>query len=201
MNTDIPYSVWQPLSVDAVARLFANAPFGWGLAGGYAVEQFLGAPIRTHSDIDIVVFRDDQRHLQRWLSIWKLYAADPPGTLRPWLRGEVLAAPIHDIWGHQRDAEAWELQIMLVDIAGGDWVSRRSAQIRGARDTLLVAYNGIPCVRIEVQLLYKARGARPKDQIDFMACLPRLDSAAKQWLTDALCVLYPDSHPWLAALV
>jgi hypothetical protein len=147
-----------------------------------------------------VVFRDDQGHLQRWLSAWRLYAADPPGTLRSWLDSEYLAPPIHDIWGHQRDVAAWQLQIMLVDIAGDEWISRHNPQIRGPRDTLLVSYNGIPCVRIEVQLLYKARGARPKDQADFAACLPRLDPLAKQWLIDGIHSRYPDGHPWLAAL-
>jgi hypothetical protein len=200
MNTGIPYSVWQPLPLDEVTRLFTNAPFCWGLAGGYAVEQFLGMAIRAHSDIDIMVFRDEQDYLQRWLVAWQLYAADPPGTLRPWLDGEYLAAPIHDIWSHQHDVAAWQLQIMLVDIAGDEWVSRRSAQIRGRRDTLLVDYNGMPCVRIEVQLLYKARGMRLKDQSDFAACLPRLDPAARQWLSDGLHALYPGGHPWLAAL-
>jgi hypothetical protein len=73
--------------------------------------------------------------------------------------------------------------------------SRRSAQIRGPRDTLLVDYNGIPCVRIEVQLLYKARATLPKDQSDFAACLPRLDPAARQWPIDGLRVLYPGGHP------
>jgi hypothetical protein len=200
MNTEIPYSVWHPLSVADVMHLFANVPFRWGLAGGYAVEQFLGMAIRAHSDIDIVIFRDDQLHLQRWLSAWQLYAADPAGMLRLWTQDEYLPAPIHDIWGHERDTAAWQLQIMLADVAGDDWVSRSSPQIRGARDMLLVTYNGIPCVRVEVQLLYKARGNRPKDRADFAACLPRLSLAAKQWLKDGLHVLYPDGHPWFAAL-
>ena len=57
----IPYETWQPLSVAEAVALFADAPFGWGLAGGYAVEQFLGRAIRPHADIDIGVFRDQQR--------------------------------------------------------------------------------------------------------------------------------------------
>lgn len=98
MLAEIPYSSWMPLSVDAVRRLFASAPFAWGLAGGYAVEQFLGTHIRTHDDIDIIVFRDDQGQVQRWLSDWRLYAADPPGTLRLWNADEYLERGIHDVW-------------------------------------------------------------------------------------------------------
>jgi hypothetical protein len=81
-----------------------------------------------------------------------------------------------------------------------EWISRRGSKIRDPHDTLLVDYNGLPCVRIEVQLLYKARGARPKDQTDFAACLSQLDPLAKQWFIDELTVLCSDGHPWLPAL-
>src|SRR5690349_12990359 len=110
-----PYTRWEPLSVAEVAALFRDAPFRWGLAGGYAVEQFLGTPIRPHDDIDIAVFRDDQAQLYQWLGEWRLFAADPPGTLRPWSEGEWLPAGIHDIWAHLRTARAWQLQVMLID--------------------------------------------------------------------------------------
>ena len=59
-----PYETWKSLSVAEVQLLFREAPFPWGLAGGYAIEQFLGASIREHGDIDIIVFRDDQQHLR-----------------------------------------------------------------------------------------------------------------------------------------
>jgi len=200
MTIDIPYNTWQPLAVIDVVQLFARAPFTWGLGGGYAVEQFLGTAIRAHDDIDIVVFRDEQLRLQSWLVGWQLYAADPPGTLRPWLADEYLPIGIHDLWGHRRDAHAWQLQIMLAEVAGDEWFSRRDHRIRGQRDDLLVAYDGIPCVRIEVQLLYKARHLRPKDERDFRACLPRLYPEAKGWLADQLRQMHPDGHPWLPSL-
>ncbi len=114
----VPYTRWNPLSVAEVAALFRDAPFRWGLAGGYAVEQFLGTSIRAHDDIDIVVFRDDQDRLYQWLGEWCLFAADPPGTLRPWNRGEWLAPGIHDIWAHQRTAHAWQFQIMFIEMDG-----------------------------------------------------------------------------------
>jgi hypothetical protein len=73
-----PYTLWSPLAVNEVEHLFRNAPFAWGLAGGYAIEQFLGTSIRPHGDIDVVVFREDQRQLYDWLNEWQLFAADPP---------------------------------------------------------------------------------------------------------------------------
>jgi hypothetical protein len=200
MKIDIPYDKWEPLSVAQIVQLFARAPFTWGLAGGYAVEQFVGTPIREHSDIDVVVFRDQQYYLRHWLTNWRLYAADPPGTLRPWRADEYLPYGIHDIWGHRSDTQAWQLQIMLAEIEGDEWFSRRSRLIRGQRTELLVAYHGIPCVRIEVQLLYKARNPRPKDDLDFQVCLPLLDSEAKQWLKDHLRLLHPEGHSWLTFL-
>jgi hypothetical protein len=195
-----PYSLWKPLSVVEVTHLFRDAPFTWSVAGGYAVEQFLGKPIRPHDDIDIVVFRDDQRQLYRWLSDWQLFAADPPGTLRLWRAAEWLAFGIHDIWAHRTDADAWQLQVMLLEADGDEWFSRRHSMIRGLRQDVLVNYHHIPSVRIEVQLMYKAKGNRPKDQLDFQACLPLLTADAKAWLKQSLYYEHPNGHPWLSAL-
>lgn len=192
-----PYHHWNPLSVAEVQRLFHNAPFDWGLAGGYAVAQFLGTAIRAHDDIDIVVFRDDQHGLHQWLVEWRLYAADPPGTLRPWNASEWLTTGIHDIWGYHANAQAWQLQIMLAETDGDQWVSRRHPLIRGRRNDLIVDYRHVPCVRIEIQLLYKAKGDRPKDRLDFHACLPLLTPDAKQWLNQALRLAHPAGHAWL----
>lgn len=196
----IPYDRWQPLSVADVAALFAGAPFSWGLGGGYAVELFLGRAIRAHGDIDVVVFHDQQRRAQRWLAGWELHAADPPGTLRPWAGGEQLPAHIHDIWGHRAGAQAWEMQLMLADASSTEWLHRHNHSVRGPRAELLVPYGGLPCVRIEVQLLYKAKSRRAKDTLDFEACLPLLDTAARSWLRAALQLNYA-SHPWLAYLL
>lgn len=197
---DIPYSHWQPLSIEEVTQIFTNAPFTWGLAGGYAVEQFLGAPLREHDDIDIVVYRDEQLHAQRWLAGWRLYAADPPRALRPWLTGESLSYGIHDVWGHRIGTQAWQLQIMLAESEGQEWFSRRNPLIRGRRKDLVVVYNGVPCVRIEVQLLYKTRNSRPKDELDFRACLPFMSASAKRWLLAQLWLLHPDGHVWIDSL-
>ncbi len=178
---EIPYSNWQPLSVREMTQLFVGAPFLWGLAGGYAVEQFVGKRFRDHGDIDVIVFRDQQIDVQRWLSDWHLYAADPSGSLRPWAESEYSPYGIHDIWGHT-GIQAWQLQIMLTEGEGAGCFSKRSRLNDGQRGDLIVAYRSVPCIRIEVRLLYKSKNPRSKDDLDFQTCLPlmglehRLDS-------------------------
>ena len=201
MEIGIPYDQWIPLSVENVVTTYANAPFKWCLAGGYAIEQFLGSSIRSHSDIDIVIYRDEQLGVQAWLNNWKLYAADPHGTLRLWNKEEYLGYGIHDIWGHQVGSQAWQLQIMLVEVEGDQWFSRHNPIIRGRREDLIAVYNGIPCVRIEIQLLYKAKNHRPKDNQDFHACLPNMSLEARRWLAQKLLLLHPQGHDWLKALL
>jgi hypothetical protein len=201
MKSMIPISQWQPISVDEVWQIFTGAPFAWGLAGGYAMEQFLGRSIREHGDIDIVVFRDDQLKLQRWLTDWRLYAVDPPKHLRRWHADEYLAFGIHDIWCHKEGASSWQVQVMLAEVDGREWFSRRNPRVRGKREDLFATYNGISCVRVEVLLLYKSRDIRQKDTLDFQACLPFMGEEARVWLADQLSLCYPQGHGWLGSLL
>jgi hypothetical protein len=195
--SQIPYHRWQPLSIAEVTHVFEGAPFVWGLAGGYAIEQFIGRSIRDHSDIDVLVCRDNQLELQTWLDKdWTLYAADPPGSLRLWKRAEYLPQGIHDIWAHRTQCQSWQMQLMLMEVAENRWFSRRNHLIGGDRADLIVLYGGIPCVRVEVQLLFKSKDRRPKDLADFHACLPKMTEDAKEWLFNQLHVLYPEGHPW-----
>ena len=200
MAAPIPDHRWQPLSVAETDALFADAPFDWAFGGGYAVEHFVGHGFRQHEDVDIILFRDQQLAAQRWLAGWQLYAADPPGTLRPWLSDEFLQFGVHDIWAHRPDSDAWQFQFLVCETADGDWFFRKNAQIRGRRHELIQAYSGKPCVRIEVQLFYKSRGTRAKDELDFQTCLPLLAPEAKRWLRHAIALNFPEGHAWLAQL-
>ena len=51
----------------------------------------------------------------------------------------------------------------------------------------------------EVVLLFKAKVVRPKDELDFAAVLPHLDSNRRSWLRDALTLVHP-GHAWLESL-
>ena len=43
----------------------------WFVAGGWAIDLFLGRETRNHQDIDIAIFREDQFELRRHLANWK----------------------------------------------------------------------------------------------------------------------------------
>jgi hypothetical protein len=183
---------WDPLSPPEVAALFdGHGP--WWLAGGYAIERFVGRTLRPHGDIDVLVLRRDQLRVQEALADWEWWAADPPGTLRPWLPDEVLEPQIHDIWCRPGADEPWRVQVMLDESEGPEWVSRRDPRVR--RADFWWDSNGIPCVRPEILLFYKAKDTRPKDEVDFAATLPLLDEESLRWLRSAVRDTYGTGQP------
>lgn len=200
MPQPFPDEQWTPLTLDEAVACFDGAPFAWCIAGGYALECFLGRTIRSHDDLDVVVFRYEQLAARAWLKEWHLYAADPPGTLRPWPVDEFLPEGIHDIWGHTTGAQGWQMQLLLAEVEGDAWYSRRDPRVRGPRADMMTEYDGIPCLRPEVQLFYKARMLRPKDEVDLQACLPSLPDTARQWLRQSIVTACAADHPWLERL-
>lgn len=184
---------WEPATPAEVASLFSHCSVPWWIAGGYAIEFAIGHPIRAHDDIDILLLRPDQLVVQQILAGWEWWAADPPGTLRPWLPGETLPPDVHDIWCRPAADEPWRIQFMLDECVGTQWVSRRDANLRRPVAELgRVNVDGIPYLTPDIQLFYKSRQRRPKDEIDFAAVLPVLTKAEQDWLADAL----PAGHPW-----
>jgi hypothetical protein len=54
-------------------------------------------------------------------------------------------------------------------------------------------------LRPDVQLLYKAKYHRPKDNGDFENALPLMSEKQRRWLREALQQVHP-ADPWLARL-
>jgi hypothetical protein len=170
---------------------------------GYAIELAARRPIRGHVDIDVLMLRRDQLAVQQVLPGWQWQAADPPGSLRPWQPGERLQVGVHDIWCRPDPSGPWQIQVMLDESSGNDWVSRRDERVRRPITSIgLVTADGIPYLAPEIQLFYKAEnGRRPKDETDFAAALPVLTQAQRQWLSNALSLAYGPRHPWRARLL
>jgi len=89
---------------------------------------------------------------------------------------------------------------MVIDTSRDEWIFRRTALIRGSLSTLgRVSKDGIPYLAPEIQLLYKAKGLRPKDEADFARTLPALDEKSRHWLAQSLALVHP-GHAWLTKL-
>lgn len=200
MRLNDGFDNWMPLSLDDVMALFRDASFLWWIAGGWCIDLFVGRQTRPHADTDVQLLRRDSLAVQDLLRGWEVYAADPPGTLRTWEYGEALERDIHDIWCRRSGPAPWALQLNLVDTDGDTWLYRRDQRIRrplseiGLRDAA-----GRPYLAPEIQLLYKAKGLRPKDWADFLVAAPLLPATGKRWLREALGVAHP-RHPWLEHL-
>ena len=198
MRTETPWGVWEPATLAEAAELFSGCDAPWWVAGGYAIELAAGRVLREHADVDVLLLRRDQVVAQEVLSGWEWWAADPPGALRPWAAGETLPVDVHDVWCRPAGDRSWRIQLMLDESSmSGDWVSRRNPEIR--RPLALigdVSESGVPYLLPEIQLFYKAKDPRPKDNADFAAIRPLLTGAQWSWLCEAINTTYGD-HPWL----
>lgn len=192
---------WNPLTVEQTSQLLAHAPFPWWIAGGNAIELAVGKEIRAHGDIDILVLRRDHLALRAMLAQWNVWAADPPGTLRPWPVDERLSPSIHDVWCRLSPDDHWRLQIMIDESAANEWQSRRDSRIRASIESITWrTEEGIPYLAAHIQLYYKAKKPREIDLVDFAAVLENGTSMDHQWLRRAISSSYGSSHPWLRKL-
>jgi len=190
---------WMPLSVSEVNEIFSDTPVKWCIAGGWALDLYLGKQSRTHDDIDVLLFRDEQLTAFEYLSKdWMLYKAEN-GKLTIWNKGEFLTST-NDIWVSKDSDSPWAFQIMLVDTERGSWIYKRQKSIRRElNDILAKTQEGIPYLKPEIQLLYKGGSSkiREKDQNDFLQLFPSLMPQAKEWLKSSLKVQFPSGHSWV----
>lgn len=179
--------------------LFGDLP-GWWIAGGWAIDLWLGRQTRDHVDLDIATLRMNQRIFWRRLDGWDLHLGTAPNVVEPWPTPGTVPHPFHAVWCRQTPTSPWAFEMLLNDSNGTDWLFRRDhnvhlplAQIGG------ITADGIPSLVPEVVLLYKAKNHRESDERDFESALPALSSGQKSWLLRALDAVHP-GHAWSARL-
>lgn len=192
---------WEPMAPGEAASELGALEVPWWIAGGWAIDLLVGHQTRAHGDLDVVVLRRDHEVVRQHLEDWDLWAADPPGTLRPWPVGEVLPEHVHDVWCRRDPDAAWSLQLMIDEADGDEWIYRRHPGIRRPVGSLAgrASVPGLPVLSPEIQLLYKSKAVRPKDDADLRTVVGLLSSAERSWLRSALDLTSP-GHPWLQAL-
>ncbi|MEJ1088619.1 hypothetical protein WDU99_09850 [Microbacterium sp. Mu-80] len=200
------YGRWAVRTPQDVARLFDGYAGVWWIAGGWALEAFTGVS-RHHDDTDPSVLKAQlpmlRRHLAGRLHTWTASS----GALKPLLPDhrpdadatELLPDGCNQLWTRPDADHPWEYDILLAPGTLDEWVYRRDEMIRMPMTEALWVRDGIRYLQPEIQLLYKAKGLREKDQVDFEATLPHLDARRRDWLSDALQRTLP-GHLWLGAL-
>ena len=171
----------------------------WFVAGGWAIDLFLGKETRTHQDIEIAIFRKDQTALHDYLNGWLLQKI-VDGEPLVWHRDDWLTLPTHEIHCFNEASQSPQIEILLNESNETEWLYRRNQKIRRSLFKIqLESSAGIKFLCPEVVLLYKSKNPRAKDEQDFQAVVKYLDAEQKQWLKDAIKVCN-SKHLWLRSL-
>jgi hypothetical protein len=190
---------WHPWTPTEVAEQMRPVAVPWCVIGGWAIDLFLGTPTRFHEDLEISVLRADFEPVRDALSGYEFFVVGD-GEVRALPRGATPPDHRHQNWVLDVGAGAWRVDVMLELGDTNTWVFRRDPSITAPRAFMVGrSADGIPYLGPHGALLYKAKGARPKDELDFAACLPRLAAPERTWLRDTLTRVHPD-HPWIAQL-
>lgn len=179
----------------------------WLVAGGWAIDLYLGRSTRPHKDVDIAIFRQDQLRLQGYLEGWGLYIAES-GKLQRWQPGEYIELPLHGIWAYApgREPERLvdptiedypDLEFLFNERSETDWLFRKDLSIKRALTVALMQRNGIPFLAPEIVLLYKSSGMRATDIDDFLLTKEAMSEEQLAWLRKAI-ERGGSQHPWLA---
>lgn len=185
-------------SPEPVADVMGSVGLWWAVAGGWAIDLWLGKQTRDHHDVEVVVRRCDQHAVNAALSAdWSLFCLDPPGSGWQSWGGVPIDAPAFQL---QARSSLGEFDLFTEVVDGAHWHFRRDSRImKGSGDVIVSTSSGIPVVRPEIQLLYMAASTEPKNQSDFEIARPNLTPEAASWLRDALQVTLP-GHRWLQQL-
>ncbi|MGB3328272.1 MAG: hypothetical protein WBA46_04905 [Thermomicrobiales bacterium] len=190
------WDAWRP---EEVARRLAGVEVPWCVAGGWAIDLFLGGQRREHGDLEIAVPADRFDPVAMALPDLDFFVV---GDGLAW---DLAAHPAmrtrqFQTWGRDREARRWRLDVMREPHAGDVWIARRDPRIRMPYTELILrTADGIPYVRPEVALLFKAKADLAKNEDDFAAALPHLSAASRAWLREAIALVHP-GHRWLAVL-
>jgi len=183
--------------VPQVAGLMRGFPHPWYIAGGWAIDLYLGRVTRVHDDIDVAILRKDQFELRRHLIDW-VFVKVVDGHRLPWTDGERLDLPVHEV--HATSGNRARIEFLLNESSGGTWQFRRNLAVtRPLNHIGAQTSTGVPFLAPEIVLLFKAKSPEAKDAHDFDFVLPRLEDEPRRWLKDALETCHP-GHPWIARL-
>ncbi|MEV0902850.1 hypothetical protein [Actinoplanes sp. NPDC049802] len=186
---------WTPAEV---AHRLAGAATPWYVAAGWALDLFQGEQTRDHHDIEIGV---PAARFPEIRARFAGLAADAVGDARIWESASPQAlAATHQTWFRDPATGDYLIDVFREPHDGPTWICRRDSTIRLPYPEIIQhTADGIPYLRPDLVLLFKAKHTRPKDQADFDRTRPLLARAQRDTLSALLTRVHP-GHPWLASL-
>lgn len=182
-----------------ISDLMRNFQCEWFIAGGWAIDLYLGKISRPHADIEIAIFRRDQIALQNYLNDWVLQKVKD-STLSVWNRNEFLTLPVHEIHCFHETNDSQNFEVLLNESNADKWIYRRDEEVtKLINEVYSTTRAGIKFLRPEIVLLYKSKNPRARDEYDFASVVKRLDDESKKWLRNALAIC-DSKHNWLQKL-
>jgi hypothetical protein len=189
---------WTP---EQAAQALEDVSAPWAVAGGWALDLWLGKQTREHEDLEIAVptafFPEIQARLEG--QGLKLFAIDD-GQVIALAPGEAPAPQTHQTWVMEPVMQGWRMDIFREPGDAQTWIYRRTGELSAPRAWATGrTADAIPYIAPQIVLLFKAKATRDKDQADFAIAAPRLSSEARDWLAAALRTIQP-GHPWIDRL-
>jgi hypothetical protein len=190
------WGAWTP---EELRDRLGSVPGGWYVAGGWALDLWHGFVTRDHEDLEFCILRERFATFRAALRGFDLFSAGDGQV--SWLpEGEDPPADVHQLWGLDREARAWRFDMMIEPGTETTWRYKRDASLARPRSRAVrVARSGIPYLDPALVLLFKAKHARPKDEVDLRNALPGLPAPDRQWLAEQVGRYHPGHH-WLGVL-
>jgi hypothetical protein len=193
------WNAWRP---ERLVSLLEGVEAPWYVAGGWAIDLFLGSQRRVHEDLEIAVPNSRFEEFLPALQGFEVFVITGPREATPIeVAGDALDET-HQTWVREPATGLWRLDVLREPSDGDTWICRRDASVRMPYDRV-IDWNdqGIPYGCPEIILLFKAKHAgRARDEGDFADVLDVLQPESRHWLAEALEIVHP-GHPWLTDLV
>jgi hypothetical protein len=193
---------WEPWTPAHVAGLLAGVTAPWYVAGGWALDLFLGRVTRPHEDLEIAAPAAAFGQVRQALEPFEFEVA---GGGYLWPLDSPQFATTHQTWvsepatGRPGD-RVYRLDVFREPSRDELWAWRRDKSIALPYQRVIRRDRaGIPYLAPDIALLFKAKATRPKDDADFRVAAPLLDPEARNWLRGMLERMHP-GHDWIGRL-
>ena len=212
--------------IDECYDFLKDGGFPFAFCGGYAIELFLDKKVRSHGDIDISAFWEDRNAIIEYMQSngWIVYEACGGGVVhfidnidnQKYIKRNIFCVKTGCTFFRTRPCGEgmFKCEIDHIEQTKLDYIEflfntcnekgfiyARNNKIFRTLDKAIFRNNSIPYLSPELILLYKSTDITRKGyQLDFDVTVPHLSEESKQWLINALKIMYPDGHIWLSSL-